>query len=210
MPLTPEQTATVAKNREAALRRRAAKRSSLDIVALVTPKRRRIMVNRSPVLTLWAAVVAERALQLSWPEGLSLGRAVASLCAQRKGEALGLMDQRDETPTEDSVGLLGFQVAVVEESEIRGLVDGSVKEPDEGALERKFGDAYNDVRAALRDLAMSYSPAELNDGRRAYDLYTAFRPVIPSGRAGWGVNGPLDLSVIENLTNRNETSSPPS
>ena len=49
----------------------------------------RITINRAPVLTLWAAVVAKR-LGFAWDEALTLGRAVAGLNAYSKGKALGL------------------------------------------------------------------------------------------------------------------------
>ena len=47
------------------------------------------MVNRAPVLTLWAAVVAE-VLRFEHDEALTLGRAVAGLNAHSKGVSLGL------------------------------------------------------------------------------------------------------------------------
>jgi hypothetical protein len=47
------------------------------------------MVNRAPVLTLWAAVVAE-ALGFEHDEALTLGRAAAGLNAYSKGGSLGL------------------------------------------------------------------------------------------------------------------------
>ena len=43
----------------------------------------------TPVLTLWAAVVAER-LGLNEDEALSLGKALAGLTAQSKGRRLGI------------------------------------------------------------------------------------------------------------------------
>jgi hypothetical protein len=46
------------------------------------------MVKRAPVLTLWAAVVAE-VLGLEHDEALTLGRAVAGLNAYSKGVSLG-------------------------------------------------------------------------------------------------------------------------
>ena len=49
----------------------------------------RVTVNRAPVLTLWAAVVAEQ-LGFDWDEALTLGRAVAGLNAYAKGKALGI------------------------------------------------------------------------------------------------------------------------
>ena len=48
-----------------------------------------ISINRAPVLTLWAAVVAER-LGFERDEALTLGKAVAGLTAQSKGQRLGI------------------------------------------------------------------------------------------------------------------------
>jgi hypothetical protein len=48
-----------------------------------------VMVNWAPVLTLWAAVVAE-VLGFEHDEGLTLGRAVAGMNANSKGVSLGL------------------------------------------------------------------------------------------------------------------------
>lgn len=50
-----------------------------------------IEINRAPVLTLWAAVVAER-LGFHWEEALTLGRAVAGFNAYSKGKTLGLFE----------------------------------------------------------------------------------------------------------------------
>ena len=47
------------------------------------------MVNRAPVLTLWAAVVTE-VLGFGHDEALTLGRAVAGMNAYSKGVSLGL------------------------------------------------------------------------------------------------------------------------
>src|SRR3954447_347955 len=49
-----------------------------------------IRVNRAPVLTLWAAVVAER-LGFERDEALTLGRALAGLTAHAKGVRLGIL-----------------------------------------------------------------------------------------------------------------------
>src|SRR5262245_18256949 len=49
----------------------------------------RIKINRAPVLTLWASVVAER-LGYDRLAALSIGKAVAGLSAQAKGRALGI------------------------------------------------------------------------------------------------------------------------
>ena len=49
----------------------------------------KIKINRAPVLTLWAVVVAER-LGYDEKTALTLGKAVAGLNAQSKGRRLGI------------------------------------------------------------------------------------------------------------------------
>jgi hypothetical protein len=56
-----------------------------------------VIINRAPVLTLWAAVVAER-LGFDREEALTLGKSVAGLTAQSKGQRLGIF-----TPSPESV-----------------------------------------------------------------------------------------------------------
>jgi hypothetical protein len=48
-----------------------------------------VTINRAPVLTLWAAIVAAR-LGHSWATALTLGKALAGLNAQSKGRSLGI------------------------------------------------------------------------------------------------------------------------
>jgi hypothetical protein len=47
-----------------------------------------VTINRAPVLTLWASVMAE-SLGFERDEALTLGKAVAGLTAQSKGQRLG-------------------------------------------------------------------------------------------------------------------------
>src|SRR5207244_12617053 len=54
-----------------------------------------LSINRAPVLTLWAAVVAER-LGFDEDEALSLAKAVAGLNAQAKGRKLGIFKPHEE------------------------------------------------------------------------------------------------------------------
>src|SRR5207249_6177034 len=54
-----------------------------------------ISINRAPVMTLWAAVVAER-LGFDRDEALTLGRAVAGLNAQSKGRRIGASRPHEE------------------------------------------------------------------------------------------------------------------
>src|SRR5271169_3417093 len=57
-----------------------------------------ISINRAPVLTLWAAVVAQR-LGFNEDEALSLGKALAGLNAQSKGRRLSIFKPHEEKPT---------------------------------------------------------------------------------------------------------------
>src|SRR5512136_578534 len=75
-----------------------------------------VLINRAPVLALWATVVAER-LGFSRDEALSLGKAVTGLNAQSKGQRLGIY-RKHEMPKErregraDSVELFGREIPV--------------------------------------------------------------------------------------------------
>ena len=172
-------------------------------------QRRVIRINRAPVLTLWAAVVAER-LGFNRDEALTLGRAVAGLTAHTKAVSLGLIaptpavvrKSRKETVPGASlrVELLGRAIPVVTtKAGLRALSAGRPISPEsvERYLKRSFGDALDDVRSAMMRLARSMPPKEL--ARRAYALYERFRPDVPAGVHGWGRQGILDLARIERL-----------
>ena len=62
-------------------------------------------INRAPVLTLWAVVVAER-LGYKQDTALTLGKALAGLNAQSKGRALGIFEAKEkENAEKESPGL---------------------------------------------------------------------------------------------------------
>ena len=164
-----------------------------------------IRINRAPVLTLWAAAVAER-LGHDRDAALTLGRAVAGMNAQSKGRRLGLLDAPPERPApargarERLVPLLGRSVPAVRTSRgLRAVSKGSPASPRavERYLEEKFGAALPDARAAVEALAAAYAPERLADV--AYPLYEQFRPRIPEGARGWGAKGALDLARIRAL-----------
>ena len=168
------------------------------------PKDKTVQINRAPVLTLWAAVVAQR-LGFDREEALTLGKALAGLNAQSKGRKLGIFKpSQDKKPPRTeafAVELLGRQVPARQTAEgVRALNKDNPVQPDSVAsyLQKKFGEDLDDARSALEDLAGAYEPDELND--KGYDLYTSFRPEIPSGRKGWGAKGPLDLGQIREMT----------
>ena len=175
-----------------------------------------IRVNRAPVLTLWATVVAER-LGYDPDAAITLGRAVAGSSARAKARAIGL--ERDEhgggEREEDgrvaaghaerhraaparTVHLLGRDVAVVgTKAGLRALDHdrATAVGPARAYVERAFGESLPTVRRAMEHLAASLPLEELN--RVGFRLYERFRPEVPEGARGWGAKGTLDLTRIE-------------
>ncbi len=163
-----------------------------------------VLINRAPVLTLWAAVVAER-LGFSRDEALSIGKAVTGLNAQTKGQHLGIY-RKHEVPSgrregrADSVELFGREVPVARTDDgVRALSKGEPVSPRsvQAYLESKFGECLPTVRAAMEELARSQKADVLET--RAFALYAQFRPQIPDGVKGWGAKGKLDCAVIRGL-----------
>ena len=173
--------------------------------------RKTVTINRAPVLTLWAAVVAER-LGYPWGAALTFGRTVAGLNAATKARGLGLAEPRPKPrgkqikkPAEDvvEVTLLGRTFSAVETDHgLRALAQGKPIAPAsvERYLETKFGDDLKDVKAAMTKLARSRPPKRL--AAEGYALYEAFRPAVPRTVRGWGAKGALDLGVVLGLAER--------
>jgi hypothetical protein len=170
--------------------------------------KQKVSINRAPVLTLWAAIVAER-LGFNRAEGLSLAKALAGLNAQSTGRRLGLFKPHEEKPKEARakeanerflIELLGRPVPARNADDgIRAVPGKQTIDPAgvERYLQDKFGDDLKAARTAMRKLARAYPPAEL--AHKAYGLYERFRPRIPEGVKGWGARGELDLGLIERL-----------
>jgi hypothetical protein len=171
----------------------------------------RIPINRAPVLTLWAVVVAER-LGHDHQAALTFGKCLAGLNAQSKGRRLGIYKESADTSTKpetkkpraqatpDSIALLGRQLPVTRTSTgVRALSGDEVITPEsvDRYLGQKFGDRLPDVRQAMQALAAAFTPAQLET--RGFALYEKFRPTIPEGKKGWGAKGELDLNLIRSL-----------
>jgi hypothetical protein len=168
-----------------------------------------VKINRAPVMTLWAAVVAER-LGFDRNEALALGKTVAGLNAQAKGRSLGIFKPAEKSARQERVArktdedffieLLGRAVpARKTKNGIRAIVKDTVVDPSAAQryLAGKFGDRLDEVRSAMEDLARAYEPKELAE--RAYGLYERFRPQIAGGTRGWGQAGDLDLDLVRSL-----------
>ena len=165
-----------------------------------------IRINRAPVLTLWAAVVAER-LGFDRPTALTLGQAVAGLSAYAKGVSLGIIEPSPDLVRERGdrlaegeqlrVDLLGRAVPVVRTPDgLRAVSKGKPGNPAsiEKYLASKFGARLQQARAAMVELAATKEPGDLN--RHGFRLYERFRPSVPAGGFGWGAMGELDLAKV--------------
>ncbi len=171
---------------------------------------KKIKINRAPVLTLWAAVVAER-LGYDEETALTLGKAVAGLNAQSKGRRLGIYEEKTTEERDDEkkkekpaqlefIEIVGRGVPAVKTPQgLRAAIKGEQIDPQSVTryLQQKFGDDLDEARAAMLKLAKSYTPQQLES--KAYDLYEKFRPEIPEGKKGWGAKGELDLDYIRSL-----------
>jgi len=169
---------------------------------------RKILINRAPVLTLWATIVAER-LGYDQDEALSLGKAVAGLNAQSKGQRLGIFKpvrqevkkaRAQKRGEEFLVEICGRQVPAINTANgIRAVIKGQPIETMsvERYLESKFGESLGPALLAMRDLARALRPEQLK--ANAFSLYEKFRPAIPEGVKGWGAKGTLDIDRIRSL-----------
>ena len=164
-------------------------------------------INRAPVLTLWAFVVAMRQGH-DEESALTLGQALAALNAQSKGRRLGIYEAAEmKAGTADkkaqaaaTVRLLGRDVPIVKSGKgISAAPGGEAVKPEAVTvyLEKKFGEHLEETRAAMEALAKSLTPAQLE--ARGFSLYEKFRPQIPEGKKGWGAKGELDLELIRRM-----------
>jgi len=174
------------------------------------PKPPTVTINRAPVLTLWAAVVAER-LGYARAEALTLGKAMAGLNAQSKGRMLGIFKpatgagaaKKKPAPKPGETAVVELLQRMVPAARtpagLRALHDGRpmTSESVERYLKGKFGEALAAVREAMETLAASLPPDDL--ASRAFGLYEKFRPEIPAGQRGWGAKGVLDLERVRSL-----------
>jgi hypothetical protein len=168
----------------------------------------KILINRAPVLTLWATTVAER-LGFDKDEALSLGKAVAGLNAQSKGQRLGIFKsvpqevkkaRARKRGEEFLIEICGRHVPAINTTDgVRAVIKNQPIEAKsvESYLESKFGESLGTARTAMRDLAKAFRPEQLRTN--AFSLYEEFRPAIPDGVRGWGAKGNLNIDCIRSL-----------
>ena len=158
------------------------------------------------MLTLWAAVVAER-LGFDRDEALTLRRAVAGFNAYSRGVRLGLFTPAPKEVKEKKrkleegerlqVELWHRAVPMIHTNDgFRAVSKGRPIAPAsvERYLEGKFGEALPAVCTAMETLACSMRPEAL--AAEAFKLYEHIRPEVPADVRGCGAEGRLDTRRI--------------
>ncbi|OAP65751.1 hypothetical protein AYL99_01723 [Fonsecaea erecta] len=175
-----------------------------------------VIINRAPVLQLWAACVSQALYPaLPWSTHLSIGSAISTLCAISKGRAIGTMDKpSDDNPTErakkerkkraaeesadDEVNVMRFRLLLKGGN---AVVSGKPQKANEALLKGKFGsgDEYERIKRAMEEAIASWK----NKGQeeealnvKAFHMYEEFRPSVQSGQGGWGRKGQLSPEKI--------------
>ena len=166
-----------------------------------------ILINRAPVLELWAAcVTAFLCSKLSWSTALSVGSAISSLCAVAKGRAIGTTDPPDGAKAEqkrrdraerdilEEVEVMGFHVKL---KDGQAMVGDKPKKANEEALKKKYGEsAYERVRSTFAASLKAWKGKEDDLDVQAFHFYEVFRPTVPPGQKGWGRKGMLNLETV--------------
>ncbi|KAG8218580.1 hypothetical protein J3R82DRAFT_4221 [Butyriboletus roseoflavus] len=160
------------------------------------------VVNRAPLMTAWATIVAER-LGFEREEALSIGSVYTEMNAVAKGLSLGIIDQSRKKEIEPIPGgqqpyvdLMGKRpLYQTQSSKWRALVNGSPAVPSTAFsyISRAFRQTTPHIVGALRLLAESYPPQELN--KVGFSLYANFRPTVN----GWGERGEVRCEYILSL-----------
>ena len=174
-----------------------------------------VSINRAPVLTLWAAVLAHVGpAQLPWLSALTVGKAIAGMIAQARGRSLGTFDssvgnshKRQKTEQEkeaeaSDVQVMGIKVhmARVGEHSYATISNKPVNASQvDSYIHSQFATHRPRVLAVMNYLARCMMARGADGeadvaGRYAFTLYETFRPNMADGsQPGWGQKGELDL-----------------
>jgi hypothetical protein len=172
-----------------------------------------ILINRAPVLELWAATVTSFLYpKVSWETSLSAGSAISTLCAISKGRAIGAIEKKDPSVTKkqrkeqsdeelDELEVMGLHLTLADG---QALVGDKPKKANESALVKKFGqEAYERVKAAFTETLQLWAGQEEELNARAFHCYEDFRPTVPKGQKGWGRKGMLNLQTVKDAVSPN-------
>lgn len=165
-----------------------------------------IIINRAPVLHLWAASVAHLVHpELSWETCLSAGSAIATITAIAKGRSIGAIEpsedseakqkNRDERPEDEVIEVMQFKLRVKDGLALVGS-EKKGKPGSDGPLKSKFGESYDRVRKAFEKALSTWKGDEDELNKQAFGFYEAFRPSVKPGQGGWGKKGELNLDNV--------------
>lgn len=155
-----------------------------------------IVINRAPVLELFAASVAQVLHpSIPWTTCLSIGGAISTISAISKGRAIGKMDKPDPGDARDkkqkrledqadleNVSLMGFDLHIKDGN---AMVGDKPRESNEDALVKKFGPQnYERVRRAFATALATWKGRKDELNKAAFHMYEDMRPVVPPGQKG--------------------------
>ncbi|KAH9951615.1 hypothetical protein B0H21DRAFT_716738 [Amylocystis lapponica] len=164
-------------------------------------KNKYTVVNRAPVMMAWAFIVAER-LGFQREEALSIASVYTEMNAITKGVSLGIFDsgtqkgreasQHGSQPYVDLMGRRSVPLYQTADARWRALSTGAPVAPSAAFsyISRALRQTTPHVLGALRLLAASYAPAQLN--AKGFALYADFRPSVD----GWGKKAELRCNAI--------------
>ncbi|KAI0723273.1 hypothetical protein C8Q76DRAFT_722285 [Earliella scabrosa] len=161
------------------------------------------VINRAPIMMAWAFVVAER-LGFQREEALSIASVYTEMNAITKGVSLGIYAdgkqkgvEASRTGSQPYVELMGRRIPLYQtvSGQWRALSSGAPVAPTSAFsyITRALRQTAPHIVGALRLLAASFSPAELNSN--GFALYADFRPEAD----GWGQRGEVRCSTILSL-----------
>ncbi|KAF9268051.1 hypothetical protein L218DRAFT_918285 [Marasmius fiardii PR-910] len=161
-----------------------------------------VVINRAPLMTAWATVVAER-MGFQREEALSIASVYTEMNAISKGVSLGIFKAGKEKGldaarggTQPYVDFIGRRPLYQnQKDQWRALLNGTPATPSAayGYISRSFRQTTPHIIGALRLLVNSYSPQEINN--KAWSLYADFRPEVN----GWGKRSEVQCSTILDL-----------
>jgi len=177
------------------------------IPPVTPPKTDTILINRSPILTLWATVVAKKVFSITLEEALTFGSAYAAECARTKGSSLGIYSEGSKhyctTAASSAEEMEGQKFSLMNQTipanqTVNGLrAIGYGKEQDPHgiwkSLTKKLGENLSFVLEKMEEAA---DQAGEDLEATAYSYYIRIRPDIPQGTKGWGAHGHLEVSKL--------------
>lgn len=173
-----------------------------------------IVINRAPVLELWASCVAHFMYpSVSWETCLSVGGAISTITAISKGRSIGTIDKPDpgeaqekrekrkeqaEKEQLDEIEVMSFNLRL---KSGQAMVGDKPKNAGEEALRKKYGGPgqYDNVKKAFEEELEKWKGKEDELEKRAFHMYEDFRPAVKPGQAGWGRKGQLSLDTIRTV-----------